>query len=44
VIITPLSTVDEIADALVFLASPRAMGINASDLQVDGGRRRPSLG
>jgi 3-oxoacyl-[acyl-carrier protein] reductase len=38
-----LSTLDEIADALVFLASPRAMGINASDLQVDGGQRRPSM-
>jgi 3-oxoacyl-[acyl-carrier protein] reductase len=38
-----LSTVEEIADALVFLASPRAMGINAADLQVDGGQRRPSL-
>jgi 3-oxoacyl-[acyl-carrier protein] reductase len=38
-----LSTVEEIADALAFLASPRAMGINAADLQVDGGQRRPSL-
>lgn len=38
-----LSTVDEIADAAVFLASPRAAGINAADLQVDGGQRRPSL-
>lgn len=38
-----LSTVDEIADAVLFLASPRSMGINASDLQVDGGQRRPSI-
>ncbi|WP_158747470.1 SDR family NAD(P)-dependent oxidoreductase [Acidisphaera sp. L21] len=38
-----LSTVQEIADAAVFLASPRAMGLNATDLQVDGGQRRPSI-
>ena len=38
-----LSTLDEIADAAVFLASPRAAGINAADLQVDGGQRRPSM-
>ena len=38
-----LSTVDEIADAIVFLASPRAAGINAADIQVDGGQRRPSM-
>jgi 3-oxoacyl-[acyl-carrier protein] reductase len=38
-----LSTVDEIADALVFLASPRAAGINAADIHVDGGQRRPSM-
>jgi 3-oxoacyl-[acyl-carrier protein] reductase len=38
-----LSTLDEIADAVLFLASPRSAGINAADLQVDGGQRRPSL-
>jgi 3-oxoacyl-[acyl-carrier protein] reductase len=38
-----LSTVDEIADAAVFLASPRAGGINAADVHVDGGQRRPSM-
>ena len=38
-----LSTLDEIADAIVFLASPRAAGINAADVQVDGGQRRPSM-
>ncbi|MGI4940996.1 MAG: SDR family NAD(P)-dependent oxidoreductase [Janthinobacterium lividum] len=38
-----LGTLQEIADAAVFLASPRAMGINAADVQVDGGQRRPSI-
>ena len=38
-----LSAVQEIADAALFLASPRAGGINAADLQVDGGQRRPSI-
>ncbi len=38
-----LSTVDEIADAIVFVASPRAQGINAADIHVDGGQRRPSI-
>ncbi len=38
-----LSAVGEIADAVLFLASPRAAGINAADLQVDGGQRRPSI-
>lgn len=38
-----LSTVEEIADAVVWLASPRAMGVTAADLQVDGGQRRPSI-
>jgi 3-oxoacyl-[acyl-carrier protein] reductase len=38
-----LSTVEEIADAAVFLASPRAAGINAADIHVDGGQRRPSM-
>ena len=38
-----LSTVREIADAIVFVASPRASGINAADVQVDGGQRRPSI-
>ena len=38
-----LNTVEEVADAAVFLASPRSMGLNATDLQVDGGQRRPSM-
>ena len=38
-----LSSVREIADAIVFVASPRASGINAADVQVDGGQRRPSI-
>ena len=39
-----LGMVEEIADAAVFLASPRAVGINAVDVPVDGGQRRPSMG
>lgn len=38
-----LGTLREVADAVAFLASPRASGINASDLQVDGRQRRPSM-
>ncbi|WP_186417485.1 SDR family oxidoreductase [Bosea sp. CS1GBMeth4] len=38
-----LATVREIADAIAFVVSPRASGINAADIQVDGGQRRPSL-
>lgn len=38
-----LGAAEEVADAAVFLASPRSMGVNAADLQVDGGQRRPSM-
>ena len=38
-----LGTVREIADAIAFVVSPRASGINAADIQVDGGQRRPSI-
>ena len=38
-----LSSVDEIANAIVFVASPRGSGFNAVDIQVDGGQRRPSI-
>jgi 3-oxoacyl-[acyl-carrier protein] reductase len=38
-----LSTVQEIADAIAFVVSPRAAGINAADIHVDGGQRRPSI-
>jgi 3-oxoacyl-[acyl-carrier protein] reductase len=38
-----LCTVQEIADAIVFVASPRASGINAADIHVDGGQRKPSI-
>jgi 3-oxoacyl-[acyl-carrier protein] reductase len=38
-----LSTVDEIADTIAFVVSPRAAGINAADIHVDGGQRRPSI-
>lgn len=38
-----LSTVREIANTIAFVVSPRASGINAADIHVDGGQRRPSL-
>jgi hypothetical protein len=37
------SSVEEIADALMFLASPHAMGTNAADFQVGSGQCRWSL-
>lgn len=38
-----LCTVQEIADAIVFVVSPRASGINAANIHVDDGQRRPSI-
>lgn len=38
-----LGAVQEIADAIAFVVSPRAAGINAADVHVDGGQRRPSI-
>ncbi|AMJ62849.1 SDR family NAD(P)-dependent oxidoreductase [Bosea sp. PAMC 26642] len=38
-----LGSVHEIADAIAFVVSPRAAGINAADIHVDGGQRRPSI-
>ncbi len=38
-----LGMVQEIADAIAFMVSPRAGGINAADIHVDGGQRRPSI-
>lgn len=38
-----LGTAQEIADAIAFVVSPRAAGINAADIHVDGGQRRPSI-
>ena len=38
-----LGTVQEIADVVAFTVSPRATGINAADIHVDGGQRRPSI-
>lgn len=38
-----LGTPQEIASVAAFLASPRSAWINAADIPVDGGQRRPSL-
>lgn len=38
-----LGSVDEVARAIVFVASPSGSGINAADVHVDGGQRRPSI-
>jgi 3-oxoacyl-[acyl-carrier protein] reductase len=38
-----LGAVQEIADVIAFTVSPRASGINAADIHVDGGQRRPSI-
>lgn len=38
-----LGTDAEVADAVAFVASPRASWINGADIHVDGGQRRPSI-
>ncbi|OYU49228.1 MAG: 3-oxoacyl-ACP reductase [Rhizobiales bacterium PAR1] len=38
-----LGTDTEVADAITFLASPKASWINGADIHVDGGQRRPSI-
>ncbi len=38
-----LGTDTEVADVVTFLVSPRALWINAADIHVDGGQRRPSI-
>lgn len=38
-----LGSAEEVADAVAFLASPRSRWINATDIHVDGGQRRPSI-
>jgi len=39
-----LVTVDEVADVICFLLSPRASGINGAEIAVDGGQYRPGPG
>ena len=39
-----LGTDKEVAAAVTFLASPKAMWINGTEIAVDGGQRRPSMG
>ncbi|MEJ1161304.1 SDR family NAD(P)-dependent oxidoreductase [Prosthecomicrobium sp. N25] len=38
-----LGTDTELADVIAFVASPRAGWVNGTDIQVDGGQRRPSI-
>jgi 3-oxoacyl-[acyl-carrier protein] reductase len=39
-----LVTVDEVADVICFVLSPRASGINGAEVPVDGGQNRPGPG